>query len=246
MHHPPSYAQLVTEFPRSGLETLRLMFSLRKLLENSPQGDGRPVLAIPGYGGGDSSMLFMRYFLDKLGYQSHALNLGINYESAAERIRRVEDAVAFREKMVAQVTERAEQIHRDTGKAVTLLGWSMGGLYAFDVSQQNPDIVAQVITMGAPFGDPRGTSTFKLLRWINRSDVPVEEQDFTSWTNKRQITSGKVPVKVIFSSTDGIVAPHVARLSEHPMVEHIEVESSHIGFTVNSETLSHVARLLAQ
>jgi esterase/lipase len=246
MHNPPSYRQLASELPRSGLETLRLVFSLRSLLANSAQGDGRPVLAIPGYGGGDSSMLFMRYFLDKLGYQSYALDLGVNYESASERIKRVEDAVAFREKMVARVAERAEQIYKDSGETVTLLGWSMGGLYAFDVSQQHPDIIRQVITLGAPFGDPRGTSTFKLLRWVNRSTVAVEEQDFDSWTHKRQLSSDKVPVKIIYSTEDGIVAAHIARLDDHPMVEHIEVTSSHVGFTVNTDTLAIIAGLLAQ
>jgi len=246
MFNPPTYLQLATELPRSGLESLQLMFALRKLLADAPKGDGHPVLAIPGYGGGDSSMLVMRYFLDKLGYQSHALDLGVNYEPAAERIKRVEDALAFRKKMVAQVARRTEQIHNDSGRAVTLLGWSMGGLYAFDVSQQSPNIIRQVITLGAPFGDPRSTSTFNLLRWINRSEVAIEEQDFDSWNRKSLLTSDKVPIKVIYSPADGVVAPQIARLADHPMVEHIEVDSSHLGFTVNPKTLGKLAHLLSQ
>src|SRR5690606_7189725 len=111
---PPSFLQLATELPRAGLETTRLVFSIHRLIREAPRGEGRPVLTIPGYGGGDGSMFFLRYLLDKTGYQSYALDLGVNFESAAERIMRIEDAVAFREKMVAQVIRRVEQIHAET------------------------------------------------------------------------------------------------------------------------------------
>ena len=243
-HTPPSYLQLATELPRAGVDTARLLLSLPRLVRESPKGDERPVLTIPGYGGGDASMFLLRYLLDQLGYRCYALELGINVESAAERIMRVEDAVTFREKMIPKIIARAEQISDETGRPVELIGWSLGGLYAFDVSQEIPERIRQVITLAAPFGDPRGTSTFNILRTLNRSTVPIEEQDFSQWTNKRQLRSDKVPVKVLYSESDGIVSPAIARLDEHPMVEHIAVNSSHAGFTVNREALSHITHLL--
>jgi predicted esterase YcpF (UPF0227 family) len=243
---PPSYLQLAAELPRAGLETARLLFSLNRLIREAPRGDGRPVLTIPGYGGGDGSMFFLRYLLDKLGYESYALDLGTNFESAAERIKRIEDAVAFREKMVTQVIQRIEHIHRETQQPVDLIGWSLGGLYAFDVSQSIPDKIRQAITLAAPFGDPRGTSTFNFFRTLNRSTVPIEEQDFALWLNKRELKTDQVPIKVIYSQTDGIVSPQIARLDEHPAVEHIEVDASHASFTVNVKTLEHITHLLQQ
>lgn len=244
MHQPPSYPLLASELPRSGFETARTLFELRQLVKDAPRGDNQPVLTIPGYGGGDATLLILRYYLEKIGYRPYALGLGINYESANERIKRVEDAVAFRKKMVEKVIDRAAAIHRETGEPVSLIGWSMGGLYAFDVAQEQPDIIRQVITLAAPYGDPRGTSMFKLLRFINRSVVPLEEQDFDSWNNRRQLQHDKVPVHVLFSNRDGIVSPAIAKLDEHPAVQHHEIDSSHTGFTVNPEALRKIAELL--
>lgn len=241
---PPSYLQLATELPRAGLETARLVLSLNRLIREAPRGNRRPVLTIPGYGGGDGSMFFLRYLLDKIGYQSFALDLGTNFESAAERIMRIEDAVAFREKMVAQVIKRAEQIHTETNQSVDLIGWSLGGLYAFDVSQTIPEKIRQAITLAAPFGDPRSTSTFNFFRTLNRSTVPIEEQDFDLWLNKREIKTDQVPIKIIYSRSDGIVSPHIARLEDHPSVEHIEIDASHASFTVSVDALRRITHLL--
>jgi len=201
-------------------------------------------LAIPGYGGGDGSMFFLRQLLDRIGYRSYPMELGTNIESAAERIMRIEDAVNFREKMVTKITQRIESIHKETQRKVSLIGWSIGGLYAFDISQNHPNMIRQVITLAAPFGDPRGTSTFNLLRTLNRSKIPIEEQNFDLWLNKRELKSHQVPIKVLYSPRDGIVSPHIARIEEHPTIEHIEVDASHTGFTVNTTALSHITHLL--
>lgn len=172
------------------------------------------------------------------------MELGTNIESAAERIMRIEDAVNFREKMVTKITQRIESIHKETQRKVSLIGWSIGGLYAFDISQNHPNMIRQVITLAAPFGDPRGTSTFNLLRTLNRSKIPIEEQNFDLWLNKRELKSHQVPIKVLYSPRDGIVSPHIARIEEHPTIEHIEVDASHTGFTVNTAALSHITHLL--
>jgi pimeloyl-ACP methyl ester carboxylesterase len=189
-------------------------------------------------------MWLFRYFLKQLGYTPYALELGVNFESKEERIMRVEDAVAFREKMVELCCERLQEIHNETGEKVSLLGWSMGGLYAFDCGQALPETTRQIITLGSPFGDPRSTSTFKLLRKINRSTVPIEIQDFDSWNNKSRVTAD-IPTHVIYSNKDGIVAPEIARLDDHPMVKHHEVDSSHVAFAVNPLAMETVARILA-
>lgn len=243
---PPSLPLALSNIPRSGFEILRLSISLQRLTSKAPRGDGHPVLALPGYGGGDGSMRIMRDFLNKIGYQSFAMDLGVNFEPAEERIQCIEDAVAFREKMSALVMQRVDDIVEQTGQVVTLIGWSMGGLYAFDVSQAAPEKVRQLITLGAPFGDPRGTSMYKLMRIINRSTIPIEAQDFSLWMDKTDLSTDTVPIKIIFSEQDGIVAPAIAQLAEHECVEHIEVASSHVGFTHNVDVYGLIAELLAE
>ena len=242
---PPALALSLSELPRSGMEATRLLLGLRKLIKVAPAGAGQAVLALPGYGGGDGSMAVLRYFLKRIGYKAYGLDLGRNLESADERIMRVEDASRFREKMVALVIERIKEIYRSSGQPVALVGWSMGGLYAFDASQELPEMTRMVVTLGSPYGDPRATSTFKLLRWLNGSDVPVEEQDFDGWLNKRRLKTDKVPIKVLYSQKDGIVAAGIATLGSNACIEHIEVDSSHVGFAVNLNAYYTVASLLS-
>jgi pimeloyl-ACP methyl ester carboxylesterase len=239
---PPGLSLLLGEASRWGLESTRLLAQLPRIIADAPRGDGHPVLVLPGYGGGDGSTLVMRYVVGRLGYQACKLELGVNHESAQDRIVSVDDAVRFREKMVALVVERVRSIFEERGEKVSLVGWSMGGLYAFDTARELPEMVRQVVTLGSPYGDPRGTSTFELLRWLKGSNVPVESQDFASWLRKAEPGDGAVPVTAIYSATDGIVSPEVARPAPAPSVECIEVEASHVGFGLNPEAF----RVLSQ
>jgi pimeloyl-ACP methyl ester carboxylesterase len=242
---PPTLRLALTELPRATRETSTLLWQLRSLIKSSSRGKGQPILTLPGYGGGDGSMLMMRYFLNQLGYNAVGLELGRNVESAEERIMCVDDAIAFREKMTALVAQRVETLHRQFGQPVTLLGWSMGGCYALDVSQVQADKVNRVITLGAPFGDPRGTSTWDILRWLNKSDVPVETQNFAGWLDKRHTVTPHIPMHIIYSPNDGIVAEEVARLPDAEHIEHIELDSSHVAFAWNPQVYQTIAEVLA-
>lgn len=245
---PPARPLLVdtlSDLGRSGLETLRLSLRLRSLVAEAPPGDGHPVLTLPGYGGGDASMSLLRLFLRRIGYAPIRLGLGVNAEPAERTIRSVDDALSFRALMVERVVERIREIHATTGEHVSLVGWSLGGLHAFDAAREAPDCVRGVITLGAPYGDPRGTSLFSLLRWLSGSDVPIDAQDFAGWIARSEPGPRAVPIRVLYSPRDGVVSPEIARLPDHPAIECIAVDSSHIGFSTNVEALREIARQLA-
>ena len=106
-----------------------------------------------------------------------------------------------------------------------------------------PEDARQVITLGSPFGDPRGTSLFMLMRRLSGSTVPLEEQDFDSWLDKAAAPT--VPTRVIYSKRDGIVGTDIARLPESPFTEHVQVDSSHVAFALNPRALGAVAESLA-
>jgi pimeloyl-ACP methyl ester carboxylesterase len=241
---PPALVHTLTEVARSGLEATRLALELPGLVQSAPRGDGHPVVTLPGYGGGDASMAVVRGFLRRIGYSARGLGLGTNVEPAVERIRSVDDALAFRQRMAARVAERIRRIGAETGDRVSLVGWSMGGLYALDAARAEPTLVRRVVTFGAPFGDPRGTSLFGLLRWWSGSDVPVDAQDFGAWLSRSDLGDNGVPIKIVYSPRDGIVSPRIARLPDHPSVECIAIDSSHLGFGINPVALRHLARLL--
>jgi pimeloyl-ACP methyl ester carboxylesterase len=240
---PPSLGLLLTEFPRASYESLRMLGGMGRLVErHRAAGRGQPVLVLPGYGAADGSTAVLRYFLKRIGFDVFALALGRNVEKAENRIRSIDDATFFREQMAQLVVERIFEIHQQAGEAVSMVGWSMGGLYALDASKSVPELVRQVVTMGSPFGDPRGTTLFTPMRRLSGSTVPLEEQNFEAWLEKAK--AGEVPTKVLYSLRDGIVGEPVARLSESPMVEHHEVRSSHIGFAVNLQAMDRVAKTL--
>lgn len=241
---PPEFSLALSELPRAGWESIQLAGQLGRLARKHRGGDGHPVLALPGYGGADGSMAVLRHFLKRIGYTPYALELGRNIETPEERIRSVDDATRFRESMVSAVVERIKAIHEIEGEAVSLVGWSMGGLYALDASRELPHLTRQVITLGSPFGDPRGTSMFNLLRKLSRSQVAIEDQDFQGWLGKAR--DGAVPTHVVYSEQDGIVGTDCARLPQTDWVQHHAVDSSHIAFAINPRALDKVARLLKE
>ena len=252
----PSLFDTLTELPRAGLEATRLAARSSRLRDGLPRGDGHPVLVLPAYGLGDAGMLPLRRFLSGLGYQAIASELGTNVDRGELRIRRVEDAARFRRVQSERVVERAREIHAATGRRPSLVGWSMGGLFAFDAARLAPENVRQSVTLGSPFGDPRGTSMWDVMRRLSRSDVPVEEQDFGTWLAPvpRSGTGDVAPVTILFSARDGIVSEQAAKIDRAAAahagpgdlagVRYERIESSHLGFALNVEAYRALARAL--
>src|SRR5271165_1897454 len=89
---------------------------LSPLLMRAPRGDGHPVLTLPGFLASDLSMAPMRRYLTELGYDTHAWRMGRNTGGVA--------------RMQSALFDRLKQIHADTGRKISIVGWSLGGIYA--------------------------------------------------------------------------------------------------------------------
>jgi pimeloyl-ACP methyl ester carboxylesterase len=241
----PDLQTTLTELPRAGLEAFRLAIGFRQLVADVPRGDGRPVLVLPSYGLGDSGMTPLRRFLRRIGYATPLSGIELNLDRGDLRIRRIEDAARFRGRQVDRVVSRIEEIHAETGEKPSLVGWSMGGLFAFDASQRIPERVRRVVTLGSPFGDPRGTAMWDFMRWLSGSEVPVDQQDFSPWLDRAALETAKVPVTVVYSEVDGIVGKEIARIRDHHAVRHRLVTSSHLGFATNPDVFREIAGALA-
>src|SRR3954463_5603993 len=87
---------------------------LSPLLMRAPRGDGHPVLALPGFLASDLSMAPMRRYLKELGYDAYAWQMGRNI-GGISRLR-------------STLRERLAEIHAATGRKVSLVGWSLGGV----------------------------------------------------------------------------------------------------------------------
>lgn len=171
-------------------------------LRRAPRGDGHPVLVLPGLLAGDDSTRPLRWFLRDLGYESHGWRLGIN---------RGPD-----EKTATALLARLRSL-ASPGRRVSLVGWSMGGLFALELAGAVPDLIRQVITLGSPLAA-------------------------ASERGRR----APVPVSALFSKSDGIVPWRGAVLPPGPGRENIEVEGSHLGLGHNRHVLRIIADRLAQ
>jgi pimeloyl-ACP methyl ester carboxylesterase len=221
----------LAEGPRA-ISEIALLMATAPFLRQAPRGDGHSVLVMPGFGAGDRSTTVIRGFLASLGYEAHPWNLGTNLgptmpDLPAELARRLDEVfVSSRE------------------RKVSLVGWSLGGVYARILAQLHPRKVRQVITLGSPFaGNPRSTSVYRFVR--NRRDVPLEQAP----SNRLRLLAGEplpgIPSTAVFSKTDGIVPWQIATQRPTAIAENIEVYASHIGLGVSPAVLYAVADRLA-
>lgn len=159
----------------------------------------------------------------------------------------LDQVLAYCELRERQLLERVKHIYKMTGRKVTLIGWSMGGVFANTLAQTHPQWIARVITLGAPLGNPKHTSTWNLLKWMNRSRVPEEMQNVNAWVDrKNRAGTRQVFSTVIYSDRDGAVSEAAAVIENEPLVENIKVQSSHIGYVHNPLVYWVIAERLAQ
>ena len=211
---------------------LAAFYATRPLLGMLPKGDGHPVLVLPGFLASDSSTVPMRRLLDDLGYESHGWHLGRNVRVDLARVHEMEALLL--------------QIHKDTGRKVSIVGWSLGGVFARELAKLHPGVVRQVISLGSPIHDDRRhTNAGRLFEYLNgKEPEPVKHGHFTGLDE-----APPVPTTSILTRTDGVV--HWRGSVQHPQAdnaqtENIEVRASHLGLGVNPSVMVALADRLAQ
>ena len=112
------------------------------------------------------------------------------------------------------------------------------------MAHRYPDLVRQVVTLGTPFGDPRGTALYSVMQRMNKSAVTDELlQEWVDYSFRGEL---QVPITALFSESDGIVGEGIARCPEHPYMENIAVMASHVGFPFNPLVRALVTERLSQ
>lgn len=200
------------------------------VLMRAPAGDGHPVIVFPGLSASDGSTLPIRAYLQNLGYDVSGWHQGYNFGPRA----------GILDTAMRQVQDTCEA----TGEQVSLVGWSLGGIYARELAKLLPDHVRGVITLGTPFaGSHKSTNAWKLYELTSGRSISQEAEKFDL------PEAPPVPTTSIFSRTDGVVAWHASvqqasRTNKH--TENIEVIASHIGLGMNPTAWWVVADRLAQ
>jgi len=222
---PPSPLLLLLE-GRAFAEYGALLLSW-PLLGLLPRGDGHSVLVLPGFGGSDVSTRPLRRLLTRLGYDAHGWGRGRN--------------LGISRSLRAALEDRIAALHRQRGK-VTLIGWSLGGIYARELARAAPERVRRVITLGSPFNHhPRANNADRLYRWVNGGGENIDWEGF----HRRRVPP-PVPCTAIYSKSDGIVAWRCAIEDPAPNTENVRVSGSHMGLGVNVHVLRVIAERLAR
>ncbi len=202
---------------------------LSPLLMRAPRGDGHPVLALPGFLASDLSMMPLRRYLAALGYDAQAWRMGRN-TGGINRMR-------------GALLDRLKEIHTASGRKVSIVGWSLGGIYARDLALRAPEMVRAVVTLASPFAnDVRATNATRLYEALS-GEVVGDDPEFLS------ALAGDlaVPATSIYSRADGIVNWRTCLLRPSDTAENIEVHlASHVGIGVNPAALWAIADRLAQ
>jgi pimeloyl-ACP methyl ester carboxylesterase len=206
----------LTDYARSFVD-LELLFCSTPVLAGLPGGDGHPVLVLPGLLASDSSTSLLRAILRGLGYRAYGWRLGRNVGPTAQALH--------------GMRARLDQLVDRHGRPVSLIGWSLGGIYARQLARSTPDAVRQVVTLGSPF----------------RLTSPEQSRAHPLFRSFSDLGPLPVPSTAIYSRLDGIVAWQACRnASPTPRTENIAVPASHLGFGHHPMVIWAVADRLAQ
>jgi pimeloyl-ACP methyl ester carboxylesterase len=184
------------------------------LLTFAPSGDRHPVLVLPGLGASDLSTATLRWWLRTRGYPVVGWELGLNRGPTHE--------------VLDELPKLLARLHEQHGSPVSIVGQSLGGIYARRLAVRAQAQVRQVITLGSPFAATRpGTRRTSASRGRLRRPLPV-------------------PSTSIYSRWDGVVDWRACRQETGPNSENVAVWASHLGMGLDPAVLWVVADRLAQ
>ncbi len=244
---PPSRLLLALE-GRAVFE-LGAFFITYPFLRTMARGDEHPVLVLPGLVASDVSTRALRAYLKDLGYAPHGWDLGRN--------------LGHHRTVEGEMLDRLRELHRRYERKVSLVGWSLGGLFARELAKAAPQAVRVVISLGSPIACcARSTNAWRLFEATSgrrvstqcrhKIDAPKVADEHVIVDPDCAICGGgrrhapTVPSTSIFSRSDGVVAWQCSLEAESVSTENIEIEGSHFGLGHNPLALYAIADRLAQ
>lgn len=225
----PSLFMLASEVGRAAIEWGAFKIT-QPLLNRTKQGDGHPVLVVPGFMTTNSTTKTFRKHLFSIGYTPYGWTLGRNYGKPA---------------YIDHIIQQIEELSIQHDQKVSIIGWSLGGIFAREAAKLCPNLVRQVITLGSPFRGLRESNNVSLVyQAISRGKRHQDlDPDFLDSLN----IMPTVPTTAIFSKGDGVVSwEHCMEVEENDISQNIEVKGSHLGLLHNPTVLPIIANRLRQ
>ncbi len=230
----PSRLLLLSEGPRVMCAFQRLLLAA-PWLGTAPRGDGQPVLVLPGLLAGDSSTTILRSYLSLLGYKTYKWHLGRNVGPTAAVRAGLADTIA--------------RVSRRNRATVSVIGWSLGGIYARELAHSHPEQVRQVITLASPYrlrhpDQSRAHGAFVRYSHLHTVD-PDSTEAVSALSHRRSALPVPVPSSSFYSRTDGIVSWQHCIEPQSDTAENVRTFTSHLGIGFDPHVLWAVADRLA-
>jgi triacylglycerol lipase len=205
------------------------------------RGDGRPVVLMPGFGGGDQTLLVLAAWLKHIGYAPRTCGFVVNMDCS--------------DRALDRVARQVRKLHASRGRRVALIGHSRGGHYARALSHRHPELISHAISVGGGLREMLATSyptqvaaagVRELMLRTGRAGSSrcmtetcdcAFAQDFTA-----PFPADRVRLTSIYSKGDGVVQWQSAII---PYGTCIEVTGSHVGLIFNRKTYRAIAAALA-
>ncbi|MGY1836954.1 esterase/lipase family protein [Blastococcus sp. SYSU DS0510] len=198
------------------------------LLRWAPRGEPHPVVVLPGWLASDVSTRTLRRWLGRLGYPAVGWDLGRNHGPRPEVVDGVRDLV--------------RRLADEHGGPVSIVGQSLGGIFARRLAERSPRLVRQVVSLGSPFA----AVTSRPRRAGTRAGTYGELRRLRAVPDVRPARPLPVPSTSVYSRWDGVVDWRTCLQQEGPTSENVAVHASHLGMGVDPAVLWIVADRLAQ
>jgi len=207
----------------------RALFELGAFLAASPalrligRGDRHPVLVLPGFTAGDNSTVPLRWAIRGQGYWVHSWHLGRNLGPT--------------QRVVDGLNDRVVELYERHERPISIVGWSLGGIYARWLARRHPTMVRQIITLGSPYQMQMGDNS-RAAPLFQTLAPGFSDEFFASLVlpEAHRPPIG-VPTTSIYSKQDGVVAWYTCIDQPGPQRENIEVRGTHTGLGFNPAVL---------
>lgn len=231
--HGPSLTNLLTEIPRTLFQLGSLPMAW-PLLGTLSKGDGHKVMVLPGFMASDGSTGVLRRYLKRMGYSPVGWGLGRN--------------TGRFDLMAARLPEVFLDLVDQTDGKISLIGQSLGGVFARELGRLYPDHVRQVISLGSPIRMDKSDAVASIVaRLFEQSTgmTPEKMRDALEFFDESAAPS--IPMTAIYSKGDGVVRwEGCMEEFEDDMTQNIQVCGTHCGMAFNPSIYHIVADRLAQ
>ena len=207
-----------------------------------PRGDGRAVVLVPGFGGGDQTLAVLADWLRRIGYRPALCGFVANVDCSERGLERVE--------------RRVSELQARTGRRVAVIGHSRGGHYARAVAARRPELVSHAISMGADLQAMFHCSAVTLAavegaRRVLHAVGRARQDECLTYRCHCSFTAGfrapfptdRVRLTSVYSKADGVVRWQAQIV---PYAECVEVTGSHVGLVFNRKSYRAIAEALAE